>query len=152
MSLAQQTADKLAVVDALYRFAAGLDQRDPLLLASSLDPNAISDFSRAAAKSGFSYPPIHGRDAIVTAVAASLSALDTTHSVSNPRVTLDGDRAHLDALVEAQHVLREDGGRRYCMKNRYSVELVREGEGWVIVRFEVDNVWSEGDVGVMAVV
>jgi hypothetical protein len=71
-SLAHQTADRLAVVEALYRFAAGIDKRDRDLLASSLAPDAVSDFRPAAAKAGFEYPVIEGRDTIVSALSTSL--------------------------------------------------------------------------------
>jgi hypothetical protein len=151
-SLAKDTADKLAVVDALYRFAAGIDLRDKDLLASSLAENAVSDFRPAAAKAGFTYPVIEGRDVIVAALTASLATLDTTHSISNPRVTIDGDTARLDALVEAQHVPRNDHTRHYLMKNRYDVELARQGDAWVITRSTVDNVWRVGDIAVLSVV
>lgn len=143
-------AEKLAVVDALYRFAAGIDLRDAALLASALSEDAVSDFRPAAAKGGFEYPVIEGRDTIVGALSTSLSQLDTSHSVSNPRVTLNGDSARLDALVEAQHVLRTDPSRHYLMKNRYDVELVRQGGEWVIARNTVDNVWRSGDPTVLA--
>ncbi|MYN26769.1 nuclear transport factor 2 family protein [Duganella levis] len=149
-SSANTAADQLAVIDALYRFAAGIDQRDQRLLASSLAENAVSDFRPAAAKAGFEYPVIEGRDVIVTALTAALAALDTTHSVSNPRVTIDGATARLDALVEAQHVSRADPARHYLMKNRYDVELARAGDGWVITRTTVDNVWRSGDIAVLS--
>jgi septum formation inhibitor-activating ATPase MinD len=148
-SPAHTAADQLAVIDALYRFAAGIDLRDPQLLASSLAENAVSDFRPAAAKAGFEYPLIEGRDVIVTALTAALAKLDTTHSVTNPRVTIDGATARLDALVEAQHVLRDDPARHYLMKNRYDVQLVREGDRWVIARNTVDNVWRSGDIAVL---
>jgi septum formation inhibitor-activating ATPase MinD len=151
-SFAGDTADKLAVVDALYRFAAGIDLRDKSLLSSSLAENAVSDFRLAAAKAGFDYPVIEGRDVIVAALTTSLATLDTTHSVTNPRVTIDGDKARLDALVEAQHVPRDDDTRHYLMKNRYDVELAREGDIWVITRTTVDNVWRSGDPAVLSVV
>jgi septum formation inhibitor-activating ATPase MinD len=143
-------AERLAIIDALYRFAAGIDLRDRALLASALAENAVSDFRPAGAKGGFEYPVIEGRDTIVAALSTSLSQLDTTHSVSNPRVTVNGDYARLDALVEAQHVLRTDPSRYYLMKNRYDVELVRQGETWVIARNTVDNVWRSGDPTVLA--
>lgn len=152
MSSAQQTADKIAVVEALYRFAAGIDLRDQTLLLSALAENAVSDFRPAAAKAGFDYPVVEGRDTIVAALSASLISLDTTHSVTNPRVTLDGDKAHLEALVEAQHVPRTDPSRHYLMKNRYNVELERKGDVWVILRNVVDNVWRDGDQAVLSVV
>ncbi|MGN7773635.1 nuclear transport factor 2 family protein [Phyllobacterium sp. 22552] len=146
----QEAADKLAVVETLYRFAAGIDLRDKELLSSSLAENAISDFRPAAAKAGFEYPVIEGRDFIATALLTSLGTLDTTHSVSNPRVTINGDTARMDVLVEAQHVPRSDPSRYYLMKNRYDVELARSGDVWVITRNTVDNVWRTGDLTVLS--
>lgn len=145
-----ETADKLAVVETLYRFAAGIDLRDRDLLASAFTVDAVSDFRPAAAKAGFEYPVLEGRDIIVAALADSLRSIDTTHSVSNPRVTVDGDKAYLEAIVEAQHLPQNDHSRHYLMKNRYDVELVRNGEVWVIQRVTVDNVWRTGDPGVLA--
>ena len=152
LSRANSATDKLAVVDALYRFAAGIDLRDERLLASSFAEDAVSDFRAAAAKAGFEYPVLEGRDVIVAALRTSLVALDTTHSVTNTRVAIDGDIAHLDALVEAQHVPRDDHSRHYLMKNRYDVELARDGDVWVIKRHTVDNVWRSGDPAVLSVV
>lgn len=149
-ALLRNTADKIAVVEALYRFAAGIDLRDKDLLASALAADAVSDFRPAAAKAGFEYPVLEGRDNIVAALSSGLSLLDTSHSVSNPRVTIAGDNAHLEALVEAQHVPRNDPSRHYLMKNRYDVDLVREGDVWLIQRTTVDNVWRSGDPTVLA--
>lgn len=149
-AMSGEAACKLAVVDAIHRFAAGIDLRDRALLSSTLAQDAILDFRPAAARAGFDYPVIEGREAIVAALTASLAALDTTHSVTNPRVIIDGDTARLDALVEAQHVPRGDPGRHYLMKNRYDVALARVGEGWVITRARVDNVWRSGDPAVMS--
>lgn len=151
-SLNNEAADKLAVIDALYRFAAGIDLRDKSLLSSALAENAVSDFRPAAAKAGFEYPVIEGREVIVDALTTSLAKLDTTHSVTNPRVTIDGDTARLDALVEAQHVSQDDHTRSYLMKNRYDVELARKGDGWVITRNTVDNVWRSGDISVLSAI
>lgn len=145
----QETADKLSVVETLYRFAAGIDLQDSVLLASAFAENAVSDFRPAAAKAGFEYPVLEGRDIIVAALSGALSHVDTTHSVSNPRASVDGDKAHLDALVEAQHVLKSDPSRHYLMKNRYDVEMVRQGEVWLIERVTVDNVWRTGDLSAL---
>jgi len=46
------TADKLAVAEALYGYAAGIDIRDAGLMASALTDSAASDFRPAAAKAG----------------------------------------------------------------------------------------------------
>lgn len=143
-------ADQRAAVDALYRFAAGIDLGDRALLASALTEDAVSDFRPAAAKAGFEYPVFEGRDTIVSALSEALRRIDTTHSVSNPRVSIDGDKARLDALVEAQHVPQHDHTRHYLMKNRYDVELLRQGGVWLIQRLTVDNVWRSGDPSVLA--
>lgn len=95
MTYPNDTADKFAVIETLYRFAAGIDLRDRELLASAFAENAVSDFRPAAAKAGFEYPVLEGREVIVAALSDSLSAFDTTHSVSNPRVSIDGDKARL---------------------------------------------------------
>lgn len=142
-------SDKQSVLEALYRFAAGIDLRDRALLASAFAENAISDFRPAAAKAGFEYPVLQGRDIIVEALASSLSQVDTTHSISNPRVMIDGDGASVDMLVEAQHVSRDDPGSHYLMKNRYDVALSRRGDAWVIEQVTVDNVWRTGNPRVL---
>ena len=143
-------ADRLAVVEALYRFAAGVDRRDWDMFASAIAETVVSDFGPASAKAGFHYPVIEGRENLIAALSGSLAPFDTSHSVSNPLVTINGDTARLDALVEAQHVPRNDPSRHYLMKNRYDVELARQGDGWVITRNTVDNIWRSGDVTVMA--
>jgi septum formation inhibitor-activating ATPase MinD len=145
-----ETADKLAVVETLYRFAAGIDLRDRDLLASAFVEDAVSDFRPAAAKAGFDYPVLEGRELIVAALSDLLAQIDTTHSVSNPRVSVEGDKAHLEAIVEAQHLPQNDHSRHYLMKNRYDVELVRRGAVWLIERVTVDNVWRTGDPGVLS--
>jgi hypothetical protein len=38
------------------------------------------------------------------------------------------------------------------MKNRYDVELARKGDGWVITRNTVDNVWRSGDISVLSAI
>ncbi|BCY11648.1 hypothetical protein L3i22_067360 [Actinoplanes sp. L3-i22] len=143
-------ADQLAVTEALYRYAAGVDLKDESLFASSLAVDAISDNSPATAKIGLDYPAMHGRDTIVSAVLGSLAPFDTTHLVSNPRVTIDGDKAHLEAVVSAQHLPKADHSRHLLMTNRYDAELIREGDVWVLHRLTVDNVWLDGDPSVLA--
>ncbi|MGW5868654.1 nuclear transport factor 2 family protein [Streptomyces sp. NPDC055239] len=144
------TADKLAVVETLYRYAAGLDLRDRALLASAFTDDAVADFGPATKKAGHEYPPVEGGETIASALSDSLSHLDTTHSLSNPRVSLDGDKARLEAIMACQHLPRDDHSRHVLMTNRYDVELVRKGEVWLIERVTVDNAWTEGDPTVLS--
>ncbi|MEU1486959.1 nuclear transport factor 2 family protein [Streptomyces sp. NPDC005752] len=101
-------------------------------------------------RSGQEYPPIKGRETIATALLGSLGHLDTTHSLSNPRVSLDGDTAHLEGIMACQHLPREDHSRHVLMTNRYDVDLARQGEVWVIRHVTVDNAWTKGDPTVLS--
>jgi len=142
--------DQLAIVDALYRFGAGQDLRDRTLLASAFAADATLDFAQPARRFGIALEPFAGREAIVESIFAAIGALDTTHSVTNPRVTAyDGERASLFALVEAQHLPRGDHRRHLLLKNIYHVDLVRHDGLWLIVRLRIDNVWSSGDPAVL---
>lgn len=142
--------NKLAVIDALYRYAAGIDFKDAALIKSAFTEDAVSDFRPAGAKAGFEYPVLTGKDVIAEALINSLRPIITTHAVTNPRVTIDGDKARLEAIVEAQHLPESDTSRHYLMKNRYDVELKKQQDGWFICRVTVDNVWRTGDPSVLA--
>jgi hypothetical protein len=71
--------------------------------------------------------------------------VDTTHQVTNPRILIEGDTARLTALVEAQHLLTADRSTHALLKNPYDVELIRDGERWVMRRIRIDNLWYTGD-------
>lgn len=48
--------------------------------------------------------------------------IDTTHVVTNPRVSIDGDSATLTALVEAQHLSSDDHSRHALLMRRVVVD------------------------------
>ncbi|MEJ5070886.1 nuclear transport factor 2 family protein [Enterobacter ludwigii] len=150
VSLSENVANNLAIVDSLYRYAAGIDLKDPELIKGAFTEDAVSDFRPAGAKAGFEYPVLEGKETIADALLNSLKPIVTTHSVTNPRVTIDGDKAYLEAIVEAQHLPESDPSRHYLMKNRYDVELLKQQDGWFICRITVDNVWRTGDPTVLA--
>ncbi|MFJ9782348.1 nuclear transport factor 2 family protein [Amycolatopsis sp. NPDC101161] len=138
--------DRTEIVDALYRFGLGQDLKDRELFASSFAADAELDFRPAAARWGAEPPLMTGRDAIVDTILALFEGrVDTTHQVTNPRVSVDGDTARLTALVEAQHLLSADHGTHALLKNRYDVDLVRAGDRWLMRRVVIENAWYTGD-------
>jgi hypothetical protein len=141
--------DRTEVVDALYRFAAGQDLDDRALFESAFADDARLDFRQPARRLGVDVPVFAGRREIAEAVLGTLARLDTMHTVTNSRVTLAGDRATLFALVEAQHLLKENHGRRLLLKNVYWVDLTRSGDRWEIAHMRIENVWSDGDPAVL---
>lgn len=134
------------IVDALLRFALGQDRKDRDLFASAFAEDAELDFRPAAAKWGAEPPVMRGRDTIVDTILGMFAdRVDTTHQVTNTRVRVLGDRAHLTALVEAQHLLTADPGTHALLKNPYDVQLVRDGDRWLIRRMRIENTWLVGD-------
>jgi hypothetical protein len=143
-------SDRAEIVDALYRFGAGQDLDDRRLLESAFAENATLDFVEPAKRLGATIEVFRGRTRIVEAVMSATSQLDTTHTVTNPRITeFDGDRAAMWALVEAQHLPTDDHSRHLLLKNFYSMKLVREGGRWVIERMDIENVWMTGEASVL---
>lgn len=142
--------DRTAIIDALYRFGAGQDLHDRALFESAFSSDATVDFTGPAQRLGVTMPVFAGRQAIADAILATTGGLDTTHTVTNPRVTAyDGRRASLFALVEAQHLPRNDHGRHLLLKNIYTLDLSREHDHWVIDRMKIENVWLTGEPSVL---
>lgn len=142
-------ADLHEIIDALYRFAAGQDEHDRELFESAFAFDATVDFSEPASRFGVDLPPFVGRAVITDTIMTTTAALDTTHTVTNPRVRIEQDRAFLSALVEAQHLPKRDHSRHLLLKNRYSLELGRSGRRWVIEHMRIENIWFTGDPGVL---
>ena len=140
--------DRQHIVDALHRFAAGQDLRRPELFLSAFTDDARLDFTEPARRFGADVPVMVGRDAI-GGIMTTLAPLDTTHTVTNARVELQGDAATLLALVEAQHVTRAAPERRLLLKNLYETSLTRAGEVWQIHSLVIRNVWHEGEPSVL---
>lgn len=142
--------DQLAIVDALYRFGAGQDLKDRTLFESAFAPRATLDFAQPARRLGATIPVLEGRRSIADTIFATIRALDTTHTITNPRVTAyDGKHASLFALVEAQHLLRNDHTRHLLLKNIYRVELSRACDEWVMEHVQIEMVWMNGDAAVL---
>lgn len=142
--------DFIAITDALYRFGAGQDLRDRGLFESAFSSDAVLDFTQPARRLGVDIAPFEGRQAIVDTVFAAIGGLDTTHTVTNPRIThFEGEYAELFALVEAQHLPREDHSRQLLLKHIYELKLSQQGEAWTIDHMRIDMVWFTGDPAVL---
>ncbi|MFF2148910.1 nuclear transport factor 2 family protein [Kitasatospora sp. NPDC058190] len=138
--------DRAEIADALHRFALGQDLKDRELFASAFTADAELDFRPAAARWGAKPPVMTGRDTIVSTILAMFTGrVDTTHQVTNPRISIDGNTARLTALVEAQHLLTADPGTHALLKNPYTVDLVRDGSRWLIRRIRIENTWLTGN-------
>lgn len=142
----RELRDRAEITDALYRFALGQDLGDRELFASSFTEDAELDFQPTADRWGGKAPLMVGRDFIVDTILSGFAGrVDTSHQVTNPRVVIDGDTAWLTAMVEAQHLHTYNHDVFALLKNRYEVELVRDGERWLMRRVRIVNIWFTGD-------
>lgn len=147
--VALEVRDRLEIVDALYRFVAGIDFNSEELFVSALSPTAIVDMTPGNKLWGLALPVFQGRDFAIQALKNSVCLLDTTHTVTNPRTQINGDTAKLYVIVEAQHLPPSDHSRHCLMKNQYDVSLVRDGDHWVINHLIVDGVWFTGEPNIL---
>lgn len=137
------------VVDALFRFGLAQDRRDDPgaleLFESAFTEDAVLDFRPAAHRCGIDVPLMEGREMISAIIMNPATRIDTTHVVTNPRVAITGSSAEMTALVEAQHLPKNDHSRHALLKNLYSV-TARESDGlWRMSRVYIDCVWFTGD-------
>lgn len=147
--LAQLASDRYEIADALHRFAYGLDHNDAESLESAFTEDCSFDFTPAGAKLGLEFPKLNGRDAVVEALTSLLGPLDTSHTISNLQIKIDGDSATLNTYVMAQHFMPGEGPCRgtenALLMNRYYCEAVRDGDKWRMRRVKIHSAWADGN-------
>lgn len=148
------TTDREAIIDAINRFVEALDDNDGPVLESSITEDMNMDLTDLN-KAGFDFKPFEGRQQVVSSLMSAVGTrLDTTHHVSNFRITVDGESATLTCYALAQHFRKGEGPLaalqdHYLMGNRYRAALIRTGDGWRICKLVVTVSWTQGDFGVM---
>lgn len=139
--------DVRGVCDALYRYAEGVDLRDWDLYRSAFVDEIEFDLT--------SYRPgsagTVSADAWVDRARHRFATLDaTSHTMTNPRVVVDGDTAVCRMNVEATHVVRRDDVDLWCiLGGRYRDELVRVGDEWRIAVLRLEVRWVRGDRSIL---
>jgi hypothetical protein len=152
-----------AAIDALTRFVCSLDEGDPVLLKSSITTDMLMDLSPFNA-AGFNYSPFSGQDVVCDRLMAAVGvSMDTTHSITNFRTKVIGEREmEVKCYVLAQHFRLGQGQSSdfqdyYLMGNKYSAVVVRDdadedGSGeWKIKELVITPAWTQGVSAVMKV-
>ncbi|CAK96479.1 hypothetical protein CBS63078_8472 [Aspergillus niger] len=143
-----QTRDD--IIDALYRAVLGFDTTDTRLFDSALFPDSTFDLFGNVMK---------GLPAIHTECFDKISKLDTTHFLSNIRVSMvegDPNKAKVTASTLAQHYRPGEGNvddtSRLLGGAFYYCDVERDvaGDGlWKLRNWVIKLIWTEGDKGVM---
>ena len=148
--------DREAAMDAIIRFVCALDNGDEDLMNSAFTEDIVVDLSPFR-KVGMRYDPVEGRKAVVDRMMTAVGKpLDTTHSATNLRCTVSGDKAELTACILAQHFRGGEGPSPeyqdfYFFGNQYEASLVRAGELWRVKKLLIAPAWTFGKPEVMKV-
>jgi len=139
-------ADRLAVQDVLSAYARAIDGKDWVALEAVFTADMEADFRAFAGRE-----TVKGRDRWIAAIRLTIAGLDATqHLLGNHRVSLDGDRATMNAYVQAVHRLKTDrGDGEYTIGGHYDVELRREAGGWRIAFYRLNVLWDRGNRDIM---
>lgn len=136
-------ADAYEIQQVVYRYAHALDSRDWEMFDGCFTPNASIEMSVAGA---YPSPAAYREKAKV-----ALAALDVTHHVfTNPRISVDGDRARGHFYYQAQHVRDALAPRSLLMiGGRVELDLIRVQGRWLIEGWRGRALWMDGNPGVL---
>ena len=145
--MTRRLLDERDVADALYRFAEGIDTRDWDLFRSAFTETLVYDYTSYRA----GHQGTIQADDWVARARRRFATLDATqHTMTNPRIAVDGDRATCSMYVEAWHSIGPEGAVQYCLLGgRYLNDLVRDGAQWRISTLRLQVRWVLGDRSIL---
>jgi len=143
MSDLQQLLDRATITDVVNCYATGLDRRDWPLLRSIFTDQIDMEYSSVGMKPGSFSADRWVRNAEVLFAGFG----PTQHTLSNHRVTIDGDRARCVAYMRAEHFIIEDApeNNRWTIGGYYEVDLLRSAAGWHIHAMALHMTWQTGN-------
>jgi 3-phenylpropionate/cinnamic acid dioxygenase small subunit len=139
--------DYQAVVQRVYEYAYGIDTRDWRWYRSIFTDVIRMDFS--------SYNGAPAAEMAADQWVANCRVLftglgATQHSMSNPLVEVDGDRARCRMYMQAEHFLSNDqGSDGFVLGGYYDDALARTDGGWRIEAVTLNVLWSRGNRHIM---
>jgi hypothetical protein len=130
--------DKQAIMEVIYKYAEGIDRRDPELLSSIFTPDAMLHYGKGL----FDGP---ARDLIARWGPGQPSRfLHTHHQVGNILIEFQAaDRATAVTYLTAVHRALRDGRRvDENLRARYLDKLIKQGDTWRIAQRDLVYDWS----------
>jgi len=141
------TDDRTQIVETIYCYATGVDTRDWVLYRSIFTDEIEVDFS---SWDGSPARRMHADD-WVAGVKPLFHGLDATqHSMTNPRVRIEGDRASCVMYMQAAHFLHnKEGDAEFTIGGYYTDQLVKAPAGWRLCGVKLTVLWSRGNKAIM---
>ncbi|MEQ8483790.1 MAG: nuclear transport factor 2 family protein [Pseudomonadales bacterium] len=123
----QYVADRIALMDVMLKYAAGVDERDMTLYRSC--------FADDVEVLGFGDKDIHGGDAWTAYVTDALKRYGPTQHMLGPQLaTIDGDTAHCRTDVQALHYMKDAPDTTLTLWATYVTDMRRIDGAWKISR------------------
>lgn len=123
----RHTADRIALMDVMLKYAAGVDDRNLELYRSC--------FADDVEVLGFGDQTYHGVDAWTDYVAKALERFGPTQHMLGPQLaTIDGDTAHCRTDVQALHYLKDQPDTTLTLWATYETDMKRIDGAWKISR------------------
>ena len=139
--------DHTEITRRLYEYAYGIDLRDWELYRSIFADGVTADFS---SYNGREVRTVSADD-WVAGLLPLFTGLDATqHSMSNPLVDVDGDRARCRMYMQAAHFLNDWPDPEFTIGGYYDDQLVLTDDGWRITAVTLTVWWRRGDEALMA--
>lgn len=140
--------DHQQICETVYRYAYGIDTRDWDLYRSIFTDDVYIDFTSYRPGRAATMPA----DTWVSAVRAQMMRLAATqHAMSNPIVTIDGDRATCLMYIRADHALEfGNDDAWFSLGGHYRDTLIRTADGWRIDGVTLNVGWRRGDETIMS--
>ena len=149
----QRLLDRTEAIDVVYRYATSIDTRDWELHRSIFTDEIESDFSTLGGGASAGAVALTA-DAWVDGLKALMPGFAATqHSMTNPRVTIDGDAATVVMYMQAEHYLIDGNGEPqfWSIAGYYTDQLVRRGDTWKIRKVQLTVTWQRGDQAIMGI-
>lgn len=134
----QTISDRLEIDDLLTTYTMAVDEGDWDALDRVFTPDAYLDYSATGGTAG----PFGEVKAWLAETLPMFSAMQ--HLITQKRVEIDGDRAHVRAyFFNPMFLEREDGSRWHLdVGGVYVHSLVRTAEGWRSARLVEELLWD----------
>jgi len=130
MTMSDWATDRVALMDVMLRYAAGVDERDMVMYRSC--------FCDDVEVVGFGATTVNGGDNWQAYVKTALERFGPTQHMLGPQLaTIDGDKAHCRTDVQALHYLKDQPDTTLTLWATYRSDMVRTKDGWKIKRHEL---------------
>jgi hypothetical protein len=145
-------SDHQQITELVYTYALGIDTRDWSRYRSIFADHVAIDFTSYSGGRAFTVPAETWLDR-VKPVFTGLAA--TQHSMTNPIVHVDGDRATCSMYMQAFHALEPSfvasttDENSFTIGGYYTDSFERAAPGWLVNGVTLTVLWRRGNESIM---